>query len=121
MGGIVVKKALNITTVDSARYSNIISSTHSILFLATPHGGSSSADIAIIAKNILSIPLMGRLPGFRSDLIASLKSNSKELQTIARDFRHLTRNIKIFSFIEQVKIVGLSDLVSVSTLIAPQN
>lgn len=37
MGGLVVKKALTLATLDLRRYGNIVASTAAILFLATPH------------------------------------------------------------------------------------
>jgi hypothetical protein len=112
MGGIVVKKALNITKVDDKRYAPILAATSTILFLATPHGGSATADFSSVLASIGNIALVGGLPRFRKDLIDSLKQNSKDLMDIARDFRNLTQHIKIYSFFEKAKIVGLRDLVS---------
>jgi hypothetical protein len=119
MGGIVVKKALNITKVDDQRYAPILAATSAILFLATPHGGSATADFSSVLASIGNVALVGGLPRFRKDLIGSLKQNSKDLMDIARDFRNLTQGIKIYSFFEKAKIVGLRDLVSFGLAYAP--
>jgi hypothetical protein len=132
MGGIILKKvvgpilvtipylpasiqALNISVVDSARYSNLRDSIPAILFLATPHGGSDSAAMFASLGDIVNLSLKGTslfTGGVRSDLLKSLKKGSKELQSISRDFRHHTKDIHIYSFIEQSLMKGLKTRVS---------
>lgn len=109
MGGIVVKKALKITTVDHLRYAPIFKATCAILFLATPHSGSAAANLGTVIANIANVASLGRV---RNGLVALLKNNSHELSVIARDFRGLTENIKIYSFYEQVKTLSFGDVVS---------
>lgn len=95
-------QAINLCVVDATRYSSILSCVDSILFLATPHEGSGSADLISGLAKIASIPVISRLTGqTRSDLIAALKRNSKPLFKISRAFKDQPGKIKIFSFIEQ--------------------
>ena len=99
MGGIIVKKALNIAVMEASEYSNIRSSVTSIFFLGTPHRGSAAADLGSVLASIANIPLLGSL---RSSLIKSLKRNAPALQSITRDFRGQTSgNIKFYSFYEE--------------------
>ena len=75
-----------------------------ILFLGTPHRGSSETQFPIVLTSIANIALSGssRLIGaMRSDLIKTLQKDSKILKDISTDFRNQTQSMKIASFIEQ--------------------
>ncbi|KAN0101984.1 Ankyrin repeat-containing domain protein [Hyaloscypha variabilis] len=106
MGGIVVKKALIIAKIEDRRFEDILMSVKSIMFLATPHRGSSEtqypgmlASIANLAMNQSGATrLFGRS---RSDLIKTLEKDSQILLDISTDFRNQMRNIKTASAIEQ--------------------
>ncbi|KAH7327155.1 ankyrin repeat-containing domain protein [Rhexocercosporidium sp. MPI-PUGE-AT-0058] len=101
MGGIVVKKALNVCQIEP-RYTHILSAVPSILFLSTPHGGSDPANMLATISKVLTIPIASIFVGrSRPELISALGRNSKELYTISKEFRHHTKNLKIFSFIEE--------------------
>lgn len=111
MGGIIVKKALNVCQIEP-RYGHILSTVPSILFLSTPHGGSDPADLLAVIAQVATIPLASRWVGrTRHELITALGRNSKELYTISKEFRHHTKNLKIFSFIEQKSIPPLNKLI----------
>jgi hypothetical protein len=136
MGGIILKKvvgpilatasylpasiqALNISVIDSTRYSNLRVSIPAILFLATPHGGSDSAAMFASLGDIVNLSLTGTslfTGRVRSDLSKSLKKGSRELQSISRDFRHHTKDIQIYSFIEQSLTKGLKTRVGLHLL-----
>ncbi|KAH6720716.1 ankyrin repeat-containing domain protein [Leptodontidium sp. MPI-SDFR-AT-0119] len=112
MGGIVVKKALTICVMESARYSNVLSSTDSILFLATPHRGSKPANLLAACAKISNIALPTRLVGrTRHELVAALGKDSASLFETSRQFRDLTDRVKIYSFIEQRIIPPASELI----------
>jgi hypothetical protein len=75
-----------------------------ILFLSTPHRGSSQTQFPVVLTRIANVALSGssRFVGaMRSDLIKALEKDSKILKDISTDFRNQTRSIKIASFIEQ--------------------
>jgi hypothetical protein len=75
-----------------------------ILFLGTPHRGSEETGFPLVLTSIANVALAGpsRFVGLmRSDLIKSLKKDSKILKDISTNFRNQTRDIKIASFIEQ--------------------
>ncbi|KAE9366534.1 hypothetical protein N431DRAFT_281230, partial [Stipitochalara longipes BDJ] len=104
MGGIVVKKAINMTVVDPGRYSNIQASTAAIFFLATPHCGADPAKMLSVCADIMNLPLAGLTlfsGKMRSDMIKTLAPGSTTLLDISSDFKGHTANIRIYSFIEQ--------------------
>jgi hypothetical protein len=75
-----------------------------ILFLATPHRGSSETQFPTVLTSIANVALSGtsRFVGnMRSDLIKALEKDSKILKEISTSFRHQARSMKIASFIEQ--------------------
>ncbi|KAG4439950.1 hypothetical protein IFR05_004576 [Cadophora sp. M221] len=112
MGGIVVKKALTICVMEAKRYSNVLSSTDSILFLATPHRGSKPADMLATVAKLSNLPLPTRLMGrTRHELVAALGRDSTSLFETSRQFRDLTDRVKIYSFIEQRIIPPASELI----------
>ncbi|PMD49359.1 uncharacterized protein K444DRAFT_549306 [Hyaloscypha bicolor E] len=104
MGGLVVKKALVIAKIEDELFDPIRKSVAGILFLGTPHRGSSETQFPMILTSIANLALRGtsRFTGaMRSDLIEGLKKDSKSLKEISTSFRNQTRNMKIASFIEQ--------------------
>lgn len=78
-----------------------------IIFLGTPHRGSSQA------KKLNSLLFMLGLGGRDKAYIKDLTVNSALLQMLNDDFRHLAFRIKLFSFWEQKKTsIGSFELVS---------
>lgn len=114
MGGIVVKKALNITQHEEDEYKNTRQSTAAIFFLATPHRGSEAANFASVLADVANFVSFGSIfgPLLRADLIKSLRSGAEGLQQISRDFRKQTKDIKIYSFIEKATIKGMKSKAS---------
>jgi hypothetical protein len=80
-----------------------------IIFLSTPHGGSDVANVASILTAIFGLPLVGRLMPVRNDSLKALERGSRDLVDIARNFRHWTDILKMYSFIEKKKISGMSE------------
>ncbi|KAK0113553.1 hypothetical protein ONS96_014412 [Cadophora gregata f. sp. sojae] len=110
MGGIVVKKALNVCQIER-RYKHILLAVPSILFLSTPHGRSNPADLLAVIAQVATIPLASRWMGrTRHELISALGRNSKDLYSISKEFRHHAKSLKIFSFIEQTSTRPLREL-----------
>lgn len=92
------------TKEEDELFKNIRISVNGILFLATPHRGSESAQLPSILAAIANIALTGtsRFSGaMRSDLIEALKKDSTVLKDISTSFRNQANNFYIASFIEQ--------------------
>ena len=96
MGGLVVKKAYVLGKHDG-QYSKIISQTHGIMFLATPHRG---AHYAKILNNILSTTPFGAPPKAYVD---DLDIHSRILQDINEQFRTQCGEVPLVSFFETQK------------------
>ena len=106
-------QAFLIATNERDMFEEIKDAVAGILFLGTPHNGSSTAAYADMLGNIVNIFIIGgqasRLAGsLRRDLLKSLKGNSRELLRIGAEFRVHTSGIKITSFIEQVNMRGFN-------------
>ena len=95
-----------IARLDAVDYSHLHECTKGILFLSTPHRGSSTTQWPLLS-NILNVALtLPKLPAsntgsFRHDLLKGLAKESKELQTISESFRNQMLDMKIVSFVEQ--------------------
>lgn len=116
MGGIVVKQAMLLAHNEARLYPHMFDAVAAILFLATPHQGSSVADSVKIMTRIINAAFIGtqtsRFTGkMRSDLLKSLQRNNTELWQIADSFRVHTNQIQITSFIEKKKMKGLNQVV----------
>ena len=92
-------------------YPSLSTSVSGILFLGTPHRGSSTASYANVLSQIANTVIIGgqlsRLTGsMRTDLVRQLETNEKDLLNISEDFRVQTSSIRIASFIEQTTMKG---------------
>ncbi|KAI9762477.1 MAG: hypothetical protein M1840_001237 [Geoglossum simile] len=101
MGGIVVKKALIIAALEPQHFINIRESTTAILFLGTPHRGSSTTELPKVLANIARIGTSWFTGFMRPDLLRSLAKGSKELGEISVAFRTQVASMRIVSFVEQ--------------------
>lgn len=100
LGGIVVKAALNqSSSVVDTRLNKVAQLTYGVIFLGTPHRGSSSASLGSLAHGLSRIAL--RRPNLR--LIRALKKNSEILDVIGSEFSHtmLKHTIRLRSFREE--------------------
>jgi len=95
LGGLVVKQALVYSQIDKL-YTDIRKSTYGIVFLATPHRGSSSANLANILSNIAA----AAFPGIQTQLLKTLEKDSATLGDVTDNFRHLASDFQIASFYE---------------------
>ncbi|KAF2759829.1 WD40 repeat-like protein [Pseudovirgaria hyperparasitica] len=96
MGGLVVKKAIILGKHDPL-YAKLIARVHGIVFLGTPHRGSSFANVL---NNILASSIMGPPP---KAYIADLDVQSTTLQDINEQFRTSCGAIVLASFYETLK------------------
>jgi hypothetical protein len=78
---------------------SVFTSTHAVMFFATPHRG-------LIADDILKV-LNPETDADRIRLVNSINSNSDRLTEELRRFINLTRKLKVVSFYEQQKTKGL--------------
>lgn len=93
-----------IAKIEDEIFDSIRISVAGILFLGTPHRGSSETQFPIVLTSIANVALSGtsRFVGaMRSDLIKALQKDSKILKEISTSFRNQTQCMKIASFIEQ--------------------
>lgn len=88
----------------------LATATHGIIFLATPHGGSKTAEFGSI------LGMAARALGVREDLIQTLRCDSARLKQIQADFRaHYDGCVKIATFVETRKLPGWGGLGIVCT------
>lgn len=92
LGGIIVKDALSQSSVnEAARWKCIAPATFGIIFLGTPHRGSKSASLGLIAYHITQ--LATRRPNLR--LLKGLERNSETLDRIGDSFLQTINRHKI--------------------------
>ena len=90
--------------MESSRYGDLLKRVQVIIFLGTPHQGSSIANFAAniaqlsnaVARSTL-LPIWGLT---RADLIHLLKAHSEELGKLTRDFSHRVGSVHIISAYE---------------------
>ncbi|KAF3896736.1 LipA and NB-ARC domain-containing protein [Trichophyton interdigitale] len=95
LGGIIVKKALSIRTVDSR--TAIQDATYGILFLATPNDGS---DLATTGRAIAKFATMISPLNPAQNLLDILRVDSSTLLEIREDFLQRVPKLHIVSFYE---------------------
>jgi hypothetical protein len=78
-------------------------STYGILFLGTPHNGSSKAGLASVGSRMISALTPSKVLDTDSQLADALHEGSEVLQNITDMFAPLTKNFRIYFFWEQEK------------------
>lgn len=93
---------------DEAEIKDIITSTAAVLFLGTPHRGSSAAQLADVVRTVASVVL--RLDTNDKVLQALSGANSPELELGRESFISLWRkyNFKVKTFQESQGMTGLN-------------
>ncbi|KFY17491.1 hypothetical protein V492_00633, partial [Pseudogymnoascus sp. VKM F-4246] len=101
LGGIITKDALH-------RSETICKRTKLIVFLGTPHRGSTYASWGVIASNLASIALQDS----NKRLVQTLKVNDEVLDNIHEEFKSILAKcaIKVHSFQEAKGISGMKGL-----------
>jgi len=106
MGGLVSKKAYVLARQDPA-YQDLARRFYGIIFLATPHRGSDSAQQ-------LSNVLRASIPHGAKPYLVDLERGSGALQAINDDFRHYSDSLQLRSFYETVKTtIGMNSVLIV--------
>ncbi|KAI5793152.1 hypothetical protein EDC01DRAFT_630151 [Geopyxis carbonaria] len=89
-------KALVLAKEEPYRYPHIFDCVVSVMFLATPHNGSKSADIGTLVADIASLAF--QRPAKK--LLETLKFDSPQLVQLSESFRKLESKASIVSFYE---------------------
>ena len=100
LGGIIVKDALNqSSSTEGTRLKEVVAATYGVVFLGTPHKGSSSASLGKIAYHITE--LATRRPNIK--LLQGLERHSEVLTRIGDSFLQtvLKYELSIYSFREE--------------------
>ena len=100
-------QALISAHADPNRYHSIEASTRSIIFLATPHGGSKTANIGSLLSHVASLAFQSP----SKQLLETLKHNSDILAQLSEEFRKIHSAFNIVNFYERRKTPGLNALV----------
>ncbi|KAM5447020.1 hypothetical protein MaudCBS49596_006201 [Microsporum audouinii] len=97
LGGLVVKKAM-ILCHDDDRYADIQSTTGGLIFMGTPHEGSSQVSLLGSIQNIASFVMMGQN---KTALTLELQPYSATTMDINKSFmRNASRSLEIVCFYE---------------------
>ncbi|KAJ4416586.1 hypothetical protein N0V85_002217 [Neurospora sp. IMI 360204] len=94
MGGLVVKKAYLMGFHDE-NYKDIIAAVSAIIFLSTPHRGTSLAETL---NNLLQYSFQAQ-----KSFISDLAKNSPAIEDINEQFRHVAPKLSIYSFYETLE------------------
>ncbi|KAK6359321.1 hypothetical protein TWF696_000482 [Orbilia brochopaga] len=105
LGGIVVKTAL-VEAYLIQDYQPILAQTIGIIFLGTPHNGSSMASVAEIGAKIAGVVLPDAIMPKNRSLIKSLRKDSSRLFETAGRFANICGAMKIYSMYESMPTVG---------------
>ena len=98
------------------RYRKIEATARSILFLATPHRGSKSANIGSLLSHVASLAFQNP----SKQLLETLKHDSNILSSLSQDFQKIHSSFDIVNFYERRKTPGLKSLVSFKALADPR-
>ena len=90
-------------------------STHGVLFLGTPHNGTSKANLAATGRRMISALVPSAVWDTEGQLLDVLREGSETLQNITDMFAPLMRNFRVYFFWEQEKmdLLATKDYVSV--------
>lgn len=87
---------------------SIFVSSYAVLFLGTPHNGSSKAKLASIGRRMLDVMAPSKVCDTDGQLVDALQEGSETLQNITDQFAPLMKQFRIYFFWEQEKTnIGL--------------
>ncbi|KAK6535531.1 hypothetical protein TWF694_001986 [Orbilia ellipsospora] len=110
LGGIVVKTAL-VEAQIIPQYQPILTQTVGVIFLGTPHTGTSVATVAEIGAKVASAVLPDAIMPRNRTLIKSLRKDSSRLFETAGRFANICGDMKIFNMYESLPTIGGSKIV----------
>ncbi|KAH6873842.1 hypothetical protein B0T10DRAFT_234496 [Thelonectria olida] len=116
LGGIVFKQALVIAHEDDNLYGEVLKSIIGVAFLATPHRGSTAANLGSVFGTIINTfratASAGMAPrAVRTDLLSHLIYDSDALQDLSMSARNRLGNISVVSCYENKPTAPLSSLI----------
>ncbi|KAK2005460.1 ankyrin [Colletotrichum eremochloae] len=116
LGGIVCKQALVFAHEDGQPFEKLLRSIGGIVFLGTPHRGSTIATFAGVVGRIINTSMAAASGGvrtgpIRTDLLEQLNYDSEALQGVSLAVRNRLRNIQVVSFYETEPTPPLSSLI----------
>ena len=82
---------------------SIFVSTYAVLFLGTPHTGSSKASLASTGRKMIDALVPSKIWDTEGQLLNALQEGSETLQNITDMFAPLMKNFRIYFFWEQEK------------------
>jgi protein SERAC1 len=82
---------------------SVFVSTYAVLFLGTPHNGSSKAKLAMIGQSMLDALVPSKIWDTNDQLLAALEEGSETLQNTSDQFAPLMKYFCIYFFWEQEK------------------
>ncbi|TGO66355.1 hypothetical protein BOTNAR_0063g00370 [Botryotinia narcissicola] len=107
LGGIIVKRALvysfSRTSKAVEHLHSVFVSTYGILFMGTPHNGSSLTSLASMSRRMLDALLPSKVISTDGQLLDALNEGSETLQNITDMFIPLMKQFRIYFFWEQQK------------------
>lgn len=103
LGGILVKRALNLSSGLHDEKRAIYVSTYGIIFLGTPHTGADAAKWGHILQSIGDALIPKRFMDTEPHLLRTLKSNNETLQNINLQFLDICSSFEMNMIHEAVK------------------
>ena len=83
----------------------IFLSTYGVVFLGTPHRGTSQSALGILAANVYKMMLQDA----NTSILRSLEQGSEVLERIREAFEKMMvrENVKVYSFVEEIPTAGV--------------
>jgi hypothetical protein len=110
-------KALILAHETDNIYGRILKATVGIIFLATPHQGTTLASWATLLSNVVNAVSLGQAS--RTQLLQDLRARSETLMEISRQFVQRSVPLKLMTFTEQEVEGPLRTLVITLHFISP--
>lgn len=112
LGGVIVKQMLQLSWYASDEWLPIWLQTQTVMFLATPHAGSSLADMCLKIENVLSIH-RGWKERLTTPALQQLTENNVPLRFLKDWYQKYAplQDIKTIAFAEDSKLFGVAVIV----------
>lgn len=101
LGGILLKQAI-VRAFEQERYASILECSKAVIFMGTPHRGSSHATWGTMLSQILKLAAFGA--STNTQLTKDLQPNSRLLEYVSRSFLERAQDLQIVSFYETDKM-----------------
>ncbi|KAI8959297.1 hypothetical protein F5Y11DRAFT_306744 [Daldinia sp. FL1419] len=113
LGGIVVKIMLK-TSDDQPTYQDLIKSTGGVIFLGTPHRGSTAADRGLLVANLARFAFLKS----NDRILRALRAESDILESYRDSFNHLLHKVQlhVYSFYETERMLNIP---GINSMIVP--